>query len=687
MPKPLRPIRPKQQALKDWQSFCRYMQNKLKSLEGNVLYGMLVNYHKTLKLRVVNKHELESRVYSYTLNAIKDENYIIARLAFEWGFDLYHFFYGWSQLDDHRQIVEFFERHKQTIPLTTSLKNELIQKLMEDKKFSNEKAEFCVELFSKKILTEKLCASIYSLSQEANQRNFDNDSEKVEKLIEDGALLNALVECDDSDFDAKPIGDTSSPLHIAAACGINRLVERMLRKRANIELRDSTGETPLLIACIFGERETVQLLLKHNAYTEAVDRDHIAGLSFCSDRDDKTKSLEMAKALLNAGCNIDIRDYELNSPLLRVSEDINNMSFFKLFLNKGANKYVINKKGETPLSRLASYDLLTTYIGSNVFSDDMGLMQTLGSLKQGLPDIDINKSLKLALESKKALLIKSLIVIGANVFEKNGNSDVCEILCSIFEEETESKRNNEMEDLSVWFLDKHKLYKDMVVHIRANDERKVRLFLIERNLPPCFYFYGFLNAVKQGNINIVKLFLEQPPCFDIMGRDHEGRTALHIAVLDGGESIIPIIKCILPYFSFIILFDKNRETPLSIAIKQGQLDILKAFVETGAVAIDECLTENGSENYGWNVRPIRMIDFAFKDGNVDAVKYFLQQGAFYNKESEHLIDKTSRTGLEIHELLEGQRDRRQGKGGATEIKNIQGRGGSQAEMKKIPRKI
>lgn len=121
------------------------------------------------------------------------------------------------------------------------------------------------------------------------------DKKKVATLLEQGAKVDArdahgrtplFVAAENGDVDAvKELLDHganptkgallkhgNTPLHVAAENGFDKVIELLLSKSTNADLRNSSGQTPLMLAAWARHPQTVTLLIKHGANPSAYDR-------------------------------------------------------------------------------------------------------------------------------------------------------------------------------------------------------------------------------------------------------------------------------------------------------------------------------------------------------------------------------------------------------------------------------
>jgi ankyrin repeat protein len=134
------------------------------------------------------------------------------------------------------------------------------------------------------------CASNTPLHEAARK----GDKAKVAELLQQGAKVNAknargctplFIAADNGDtatvqelldHGANPtegafLKHGNTPLHVAAQNGFNEVIELLLAKSTNANLRNSAGQTPLMLAAWARHPQTVTLLIKHGARPGAVD--------------------------------------------------------------------------------------------------------------------------------------------------------------------------------------------------------------------------------------------------------------------------------------------------------------------------------------------------------------------------------------------------------------------------------
>jgi ankyrin repeat protein len=132
---------------------------------------------------------------------------------------------------------------------------------------------------------------------------------------------------------------------------INIIIE-LLERKANIEVRNENGETPLHIASGAGYRENkelVTLLLKYNANIEALDNNNNTPLHIASVQG----YYKIVEELLNHGANVNAKNIKNNTPLHIVSQEASFSSCYRdiavLLLNQNAAISTKNEYGRTPL--------------------------------------------------------------------------------------------------------------------------------------------------------------------------------------------------------------------------------------------------------------------------------------------------------------------------------------------------
>lgn len=143
------------------------------------------------------------------------------------------------------------------------------------------------------------------------------------------------------------IGDT--PLHRAAANGSREALMAILSQkkvRPNIRDRES-GLTPLHSASRQGQRETAATLLKYGASVNARDKDRETPLIEAA----RAGHAEVVGLLLASGASVDQRDDHLRTALMWAATKGDWPEVVKRLLLGGANPTLVDRGGNTALSR------------------------------------------------------------------------------------------------------------------------------------------------------------------------------------------------------------------------------------------------------------------------------------------------------------------------------------------------
>ncbi|EHK44874.1 HET protein [Trichoderma atroviride IMI 206040] len=159
-------------------------------------------------------------------------------------------------------------------------------------------------------------------------------------------IVKLLLERIAANIDTKDnMGQTSLLLAIEErSIGI---VELLLEKGADIEAKGNKGRTPLLRAVAIGYpmEDGIKLLLEAGANTEA-HNDGWTPLLLALE----AKTVRIANLLLEKGANIEAKDNEGRTPLLRATTIYENSEAIKLLLQYGADIEAKDNEGRTPLS-------------------------------------------------------------------------------------------------------------------------------------------------------------------------------------------------------------------------------------------------------------------------------------------------------------------------------------------------
>jgi ankyrin repeat protein len=132
---------------------------------------------------------------------------------------------------------------------------------------------------------------------------------------------------------------TWSPLHLAVMIGSFKLVTALLSAGAIVDMVDTDGQTPLLLACLGGRLEIVRLLLDSRANPAHQNKQAHSALhylaAFCRDR-------QLLEDLVGAGADVNAKSLKLNTPLHFAAMNGNEVAA-QVLLAHGASPSVINE--------------------------------------------------------------------------------------------------------------------------------------------------------------------------------------------------------------------------------------------------------------------------------------------------------------------------------------------------------
>jgi ankyrin repeat protein len=142
-------------------------------------------------------------------------------------------------------------------------------------------------------------------------------------------------------------GTYQTALLVIAAARDGSLVRlrALISAGADMNVKDSEGWTPLMVAALKGHAKTVVLLLSHGAHIETKNNSGWTALRFASSVGDT----EMMTLLIGYGADVNSRDDHRQTILMQAAED-GNISSVRELLEAGADKEARNLAHESALS-------------------------------------------------------------------------------------------------------------------------------------------------------------------------------------------------------------------------------------------------------------------------------------------------------------------------------------------------
>jgi ankyrin repeat protein len=409
-------------------------------------------------------------------------------------------------------------------------------------------------------------------------------------------------------------GETS--VHWAAREGHLECVQYLLEKQESVDVRNRTGETPLMVAIRNKhsplmpalrnqQTEVVEWLLSRNADVNAKDSKGWTTLFYAS----KYINGDTAKFLLEKGANPTHTDNEGNT-CLHIACKYGNSDCVKLLLDLNLPVNCKNHKQETPLHIAAA-----SYYNKGI----VALLLEKGA-DPNIKNADGNTSFHCATQKGIFANVRLFIEMGADVNAEDKNGKTClhyaakrgNLQC--VELLVDSRAEIDAKDNEGWTPLFHALQRGLegVANYLLGKGANPNLADKEGNT--------ILHIAIKGEVSLecVKLLVDQHK-MSVNCRNHKQETPLHVAFqLNWDEAIAAFLleRGADPY-----LKNADEKTILHMAAEKGYDGILMTMIENRSKynAVEEI---DAKDNKGTTA-----LFYALYGGRADVVNYLLEKGA------------------------------------------------------------
>ena len=381
-------------------------------------------------------------------------------------------------------------------------------------------------------------------------------------------------------------------------------VKLLLKQGADVNVRDGALTSPLHLAEYGGELEVAEILIQHKADVNSPDNKGMTPLHILSERlaNNENCVFNHARFLIEHGADVNRRDNDNETPLhLAIRRAW--FKFARTLLGKGADFNAENNKGKTPLHILPESH---TDNEENALNHARVLFEFGADVNRR--DNDNETSLQLAIRRAWFKLSQVFLEHGANATtENNKGRTLLHIL-------SESRTNDEGSVLNHALL----LLKLGVEVNKPDEDNETPLHL----------------ATRWNQSKLAELLLEHGA--DASVENNRGETPLHILSkrwMYDEDDVVNHARLLLDRGAEVNRRDKDNKTPLHLAMMCGRFKLSRFLLEHGADA-------NAEDNNGMS--PLHLLSQShLHDGDVvDIIRPLLEHGAAVNRR-----DKNNQTPL------------------------------------------
>lgn len=432
-------------------------------------------------------------------------------------------------------------------------------------------------------------------------------------------------------------------------------IRHLIIKKANFNIKNNLGETPLALAIKNNFVKAINLLLEHKADVNACDSLNNFILTLAINNDISFMTIE---AILAAGAEINVKDENGNSPL-RIAIKNGNINTLVRLINYGADINEVNEQGESVLDYAFSEEHIdiAKYLirkGSIINKKYYEELKHLNENPQEMPDYFNNNcnsihrkvrgytTLMISCQNNLVNVVYYLINQGVDVNEKSeyheialhhaitgGNYEIVKLLIE--------------NGADIHVKDDDNL--TTLMYASREDRKEIVQLLIDKgakiNEKDNEEWTALMFATRNGHHEIVKLLLEHGAQMDILNKEQQN--LLTLAAKGGSTEIIDIL---IQHGVDINDVGNSEVTPLKAAISENDLDMVQCLVGHGIKVTSEAAIDSARYNrmeilnyfIGLNVdvnsanASGTLLMQATRTGNTTMIKLLIDKGADVNQE-------------------------------------------------------
>ncbi len=496
----------------------------------------------------------------------------------------------------------------------------------------------------------------------------------VSLLLEKGADVNVQ--------DESWLKSGMTPLMFAVAQGDAALVQAMIARGANLQTKNSTGDTALSLAKREG-LEYISGLLETAASTPDGSRQQATASPDPLIEAIKQGSLDEVTALVSKGADVNARTSSGSTPLMYAANR-NRPDIVEFLLGRGAEVNAKNGTNDTAL----------------IHASAKGSMKVADMLLQGKADPNIKNisggdALIYAVMNKHLEMVELLLACGAEIDERYDDEKTALImaieegafkiaLTLLAKGADANARDNEQMTALIYACDKGDIatVKALVAQGARIDAKSkynntaldtaisnrhvaVARFLIENGAD--FKSTGALSsAVITGSVDMVKSLVEKgadvnekgsdgrtPLIYaaagepgmvkyliaqgaDVNAKDNEGKTALMAAVESFEESKLQTVKLLLEHGADCNAVGDKGETALIMAAKWGDIETVQMLLEKGSNVAAQDEQSKTAWTYAFEGAHSAVTGLLEKKGSPKAYDGVTWEGNSSNQEEEFI---------------------------------------------------